>query len=68
MIGSNNYLGLTMHPKVKEAARKGLEEFGPSCTGSRFLMVRSNFTMSSKSALPLLLEKKLPWFFDRHAD
>ena len=37
MIGSNNYLGLTMHPKVKEAARKGLEEFGPSCTGSRFL-------------------------------
>ncbi len=37
MIGSNNYLGLTMHPKVREAARKGLEEFGPSCTGSRFL-------------------------------
>ncbi|OQB95481.1 MAG: putative pyridoxal phosphate-dependent acyltransferase [Spirochaetes bacterium ADurb.Bin110] len=37
MIGSNNYLGLTMHPKVKEAARKGLEEYGPSCTGSRFL-------------------------------
>lgn len=37
MIGSNNYLGLTMHPKVREAARKALDEFGPSCTGSRFL-------------------------------
>lgn len=37
MIGSNNYLGLTMHPKVKAAARKALEEYGTSCTGSRFL-------------------------------
>ena len=37
MIGSNNYLGLTMHPKVKAAAMKALEEFGTSCTGSRFL-------------------------------
>ena len=37
MIGSNNYLGLTTHPKVREAARKALETYGPSCTGSRFL-------------------------------
>ncbi|MBP7264645.1 MAG: pyridoxal phosphate-dependent aminotransferase family protein [Spirochaetia bacterium] len=37
MIGSNNYLGLTTHPKVREAAMKALAEFGPSCTGSRFL-------------------------------
>jgi len=37
MIGSNNYLGLTTHPKVREAAMKGLRDFGPSCTGSRFL-------------------------------
>lgn len=37
MIGSNNYLGLTMHPKVKAAAMKALEEYGTSCTGSRFL-------------------------------
>lgn len=37
MIGSNNYLGLTTHPKVRAAAAKGLEEYGPSCTGSRFL-------------------------------
>jgi 8-amino-7-oxononanoate synthase len=37
MIGSNNYLGLTTHPKVKEAAIKAVEKFGTGCTGSRFL-------------------------------
>ncbi len=37
MIGSNNYLGLTHHPHVKEAAIKAIEKFGTGCTGSRFL-------------------------------
>ena len=37
MIGSNNYLGLTTHPKVKEAAKKAVEKYGSGCTGSRFL-------------------------------
>ncbi|MCD6598564.1 MAG: pyridoxal phosphate-dependent aminotransferase family protein [Bacteroidales bacterium] len=37
MCGSNNYLGLTMHPQVKEAAIKATLEQGTSCTGSRFL-------------------------------
>lgn len=37
MCGSNNYLGLTTHPEVKEAAIKAVEKFGTSCTGSRFL-------------------------------
>jgi len=37
MVGSNNYLGLTTHPKVKAAALRALEEFGTSCSGSRFL-------------------------------
>ena len=37
MCGSNNYLGLTTHPKVKAAAREALERYGTSCTGSRFL-------------------------------
>lgn len=37
MIGSNNYLGLTHHPYVKEAAIKAIEVFGTGCTGSRFL-------------------------------
>lgn len=37
MIGSNNYLGLTHHPYVKEAATKAIEKYGTGCTGSRFL-------------------------------
>ena len=37
MIGSNNYLGLTTHPKVKQAAIDAVERYGTSCTGSRFL-------------------------------
>ncbi|HLD35456.1 MAG TPA: 8-amino-7-oxononanoate synthase, partial [Planctomycetota bacterium] len=37
MIGSNNYLGLTQDPRVKEAAIKAVEKYGSGCTGSRFL-------------------------------
>ncbi|GAP14966.1 7-keto-8-aminopelargonate synthetase [Longilinea arvoryzae] len=37
MCGSNNYLGLTTHPKVKEAAKTAIDRYGTSCTGSRFL-------------------------------
>ncbi len=37
MCGSNNYLGLTTHPKVREAAIEAIKTFGTSCTGSRFL-------------------------------
>ncbi|MGB6851780.1 MAG: aminotransferase class I/II-fold pyridoxal phosphate-dependent enzyme, partial [Thermoanaerobaculia bacterium] len=37
MLGSNNYLGLTHHPKVLEAAEKALNLYGSGCTGSRFL-------------------------------
>jgi 8-amino-7-oxononanoate synthase len=37
MAGSNNYLGLTSHPLVKEAAIKAIERFGTGCSGSRYL-------------------------------
>ncbi|MBL8752507.1 MAG: pyridoxal phosphate-dependent aminotransferase family protein [Planctomycetes bacterium] len=37
MIGSNNYLGLTHHPKVREAAQQAIAQYGTSCSGSRFL-------------------------------
>src|SRR5512139_352099 len=36
MCGSNNYLGLTTHPKVRQAAIEAIERYGTSCTGSRF--------------------------------
>src|ERR1700744_4102056 len=37
MFGSNSYLGLTSHPKVKEAAKKAIDKYGTGCAGSRFL-------------------------------
>lgn len=37
MLGSNNYLGLTHHPRVLEAAARALTRYGSGCTGSRFL-------------------------------
>lgn len=37
MAGSNNYLGLTAHPAVKEAAIKAVEKYGTGCSGSRYL-------------------------------
>ncbi|MEJ5286407.1 MAG: pyridoxal phosphate-dependent aminotransferase family protein [Bacteroidota bacterium] len=37
MAGSNNYLGLTAHPKVKEAAINAINKYGTGCSGSRYL-------------------------------
>ncbi len=59
MIGSNNYLGLTTHPRVREAAIKATRQFGTSCTGSRFL----NGTL----AWHLELEKRLAEYVDKEA-
>jgi 8-amino-7-oxononanoate synthase len=46
MCGSNNYLGLTTHPKVRQAAVDALERYGTSCTGSRFL--NGNMTLHER--------------------
>ncbi|TET97391.1 MAG: pyridoxal phosphate-dependent aminotransferase family protein [Anaerolineales bacterium] len=54
MLGSNNYLGLTTDPRVRQAAIDATNEFGTSCTGSRFL----NGTLE----LHLELEKRLANF------
>jgi 8-amino-7-oxononanoate synthase len=59
MIGSNNYLGLTTHPKVRSAAIAATQQFGTSCTGSRFL----NGTL----AWHLELEKRLAEFMEKEA-
>lgn len=51
MFGSNSYLGLTNHPKLKEASIKAINKYGSGCAGSRFL----NGTLD----LHLELEQKL---------
>ena len=37
MFGSNSYLGLTIHPKLKEATKQAVDKYGSGCAGSRFL-------------------------------
>src|SRR5574344_239695 len=37
MFGSNSYLGLTNHPRIKEGSIKAIEKYGTGCAGSRFL-------------------------------
>lgn len=37
MFGSNSYLGLTNHPKIKEASKQAIDKYGTGCAGSRFL-------------------------------
>ena len=37
MLGSNNYLGLTVHPEVIEAGIEAMRTYGTGCSGSRFL-------------------------------
>ncbi len=59
MIGSNNYLGLTNHPKVVEAAVNAVKKYGSGCTGSRFL----NGTLD----LHVELERRLALFMKRPA-
>jgi 8-amino-7-oxononanoate synthase len=59
MMGSNNYLGLTHHPKVLEASHRALERYGSGCTGSRFL----NGTLD----LHEQLEERLAEFFGKEA-
>jgi 8-amino-7-oxononanoate synthase len=59
MLGSNNYLGLTNHPEVKEAAAVALAMFGTGCAGSRLL----NGTLD----IHLELEERLATFLGREA-
>jgi 8-amino-7-oxononanoate synthase len=54
MFGSNSYLGLTIHPKLKEATKQAVDKYGSGCAGSRFL----NGTLD----LHLELERRLAEF------
>ena len=59
MIGSNNYLGLTNHPKVIERIHQAVDKYGSGCTGSRFL----NGTLD----IHVELEEKLAEFMQTEA-
>ncbi|WP_437978073.1 aminotransferase class I/II-fold pyridoxal phosphate-dependent enzyme [Sorangium sp. So ce295] len=59
MLGSNNYLGLTTHPKVREAARNAIDKYGTSMTGSR--LVNGSMRLHNE------LEQKLAAFHGKEA-
>jgi 8-amino-7-oxononanoate synthase len=59
MAGSNNYLGLTAHPKVKEATANALKTYGTSCSGSRYL--------TGTIPLHIELEEKLAKFVGKES-
>jgi 8-amino-7-oxononanoate synthase len=59
MLGSNNYLGLTSHPEVREAATIALAMYGSGCAGSRLL----NGTLD----IHVELEQRLAAFLEREA-
>jgi 8-amino-7-oxononanoate synthase len=58
MLGSNNYLGLTHHPKVLEAASRALHRYGSGCTGSRFLNGTLDLHEQLENALAEFLGKE----------
>ena len=58
MLGSNNYLGLTQHPKVVEAAIDALRKYGSGCTGSRFLNGTLDLHLELEVALAEFLGKE----------
>ncbi len=59
MAGSNNYLGLSYHPLVKEASIKAIEKYGTSCSGSRF--------MTGTTDLHEEMEEKIASFMGKEA-
>jgi len=63
MLGSNNYMGLTNHPEVKEAAIKAVERYGSGCTGSRFLNGTLDIHVEFEQALADWLGKEAALVF-----
>lgn len=58
MIGSNNYLGLTSHPKVISAGQEAIKNYGSGCSGSRFLNGNLKMHMELEAELADFLHKE----------
>lgn len=57
MFGSNSYLGLSVHPKVKEAAKAAIDKYGTGCAGSRFLNGTLDIHIELENRLAKLVNK-----------
>jgi 8-amino-7-oxononanoate synthase len=58
MLGSNSYLGLTNHPKIKVAAQAAVEKYGTGCAGSRFLNGSLDIHLELEQELAKLVNKE----------
>lgn len=58
MFGSNSYLGLTNHPKIKEGSIKAVEKYGTGCAGSRFLNGTLDIHLELEEKLAKLVGKE----------
>ncbi|MBW6513955.1 MAG: pyridoxal phosphate-dependent aminotransferase family protein, partial [Candidatus Syntrophosphaera sp.] len=58
MMGSNSYLGLTIHPRVKEAAIQAVRKYGSGCAGSRFLNGTLDIHIQLEAELAKLVGKE----------
>lgn len=63
MAGSNNYLGLTSHPKVKEAAINAIKKYGTGCSGSRYLTGTIDLHIELENRLAKFLGKEAVLLF-----
>lgn len=58
MFGSNSYLGLSNHPRIMEAAKKAIDKYGTSCSGSRFLNGTLDIHLELEEKLAKLVDKE----------
>jgi 8-amino-7-oxononanoate synthase len=63
MLGSNNYLGLTDHPKVKEATINAVKTYGTGCTGSRYLNGTLSLHVEAESRLAKFMQREAALLF-----
>lgn len=63
MIGSNNYLGLTSDPRVKQAAIEATEKYGSGCSGSRFLNGTLDLHVTLENELARFMRKESALLF-----
>jgi 8-amino-7-oxononanoate synthase len=63
MLGSNNYLGLTDHPKVKEATINAVKTYGTGCTGSRYLNGTLSLHVEAESRLAKFMQREAVLLF-----
>lgn len=63
MLGSNSYLGLTNHPKIKAAVKAAIDRYGTGCAGSRFLNGTLDLHLELEHALARLVKKEAVFLY-----